>query len=214
MREEEFEDVNITSDVDNSVLSNSETVGTQSSTNETSVNVDTTEFISDIDDTSVNSTPHLNPDWLKDFTKNFYSLIVEACSKKVGTAVDNNLSIDKPKEKREIKLSIIHSVLDYIQNVFGGVGRPRLKEMRIIAAELGYIYPAMFKDEDGFGGYGLGGSKGLDALPNQMLDMLRGREGARNKDSEGSSDKQVGKRKWIYGKLLILNWIRIFYLRC
>ena len=152
-----------------------------------------------IDEGIVTSTPHLNPEWLKNLCKNMYSIVVEPCSKKVRHSVENNVKFDKPKEKREVRLEIIHSVLDHIQMIFGGVGRPKLSDMKEIKAELGCLYPAVFKDDECAGGYGLGGKKGLDSLPSQMLDMLRGREGSRKKDDGENGTKKVGKRKWIYG---------------
>ena len=76
--------------------------------------------------------------------------------------------------------------------------------MKEVASELGFIYPAMFRDEISVNGYGLGGTKGPDGLALQMLDMLRGRSGSRKKKDEGEVEyqapKKKGKRKLRYGQ--------------
>ena len=149
------------------------------------------------------STPHLNPDWLKDLKLNFYSLIVEHCSKKVKDAVNENLKLEKVSDTREVRLALIHRTVDYLEEVHGGVTKPRLSEMREVAHELRFTYPAMFKDES-VKGYGLGGVKGPDGLALQMLDIFRNRVGgSRSKKSleaDGEKpDKKKGKRKYRYG---------------
>ena len=151
------------------------------------------------------SSPHLNPDWLKHLKANFKTIVVDQCSMKVKQAVEKNASIKKQSEFREVRMALIHRTIEHVSEVHGGVTKPRLREMREIAHELGYIYPAMFKDENpGTKGYGLGGKKGLEGLPLQMLDILRNQEGRRDK-KEGDGDSEVkkkGKRKYIYGKAI------------
>ena len=161
------------------------------------------------------SSPHMNPDWLKHLKRNFQSIVVDQCSKKVKDAVNENQKLEKISDIREVRLALIHRTIDHIQEVHGGVNRPRLSQMREVANELVSTYPAMFKDEDSKG-YGLGGSKGQEGLPLQMLDILRNREGRRNKkllDDEGDNqEKKKGKRKYRYGSTIFQN--ALFYIKC
>ena len=186
-------------------LMNSTLVMDQSIVNESNTSSSTTSK------EKVVSSPHLSPNWLKNLRDNFYELVISECSKKVRDAVDKNVAFESKKEIREIRLAIIHSTLDQIENVFGGIGKPKLAEMRLIVAEMGSIYPAMFKNGVCQNGYGLGGLKGLDGLAVQMLDMLRGRDGNRNKRKEDESAEESaipakkGKRKQIYGGILELE---------
>ena len=154
------------------------------------------------------STRYLNPGWLKNLKENFQSLVIDQCSRKVRDAVTGNVTIDKINEHRQVRLAVLHGTIDHIYGVFGGVGRPKLCEMREIVAEMGSVYPAMFKVESGIKGYGLGGNRGVDGLANQMLDMYRGREGPRKKletggeaggETGGESSAKRGKRKMRYG---------------
>ena len=147
------------------------------------------------------STSHKNPDWLRNLKLNFSSIVIEECSKKVRDAVEGNIKFENVKEHREVRLAIMHSTLDHISGVFGGVGKPKLTEMKEVVGEMGSVYPNMFKFSSSATGYGLGGSKGVEGLANNMLDMLRGREGPRNKNPEDDEEISVkkGKRKMIYG---------------
>ena len=43
------------------------------------------------------STPHLNPEWLKNLKKNFCSIVIDRCSEKVKNTVENNLKFEKAK---------------------------------------------------------------------------------------------------------------------
>ena len=152
------------------------------------------------------STPHLNPEWLKNLKQNFCSIVIDRSSEKVKIAVENNSKFEKAKDHREVRLAIIHGALDHISEVFGGVGRPKLAQMREVASEMGSVYSNMFKEESLAKGYGLGGNKGLDGLANQMLDMLRNREGSRKKKSEVEENPvKKGKRKLVYGKYLYFS---------
>ena len=152
-------------------------------------------------DESEVSSPHINPDWLKNLKHSYRSIVIDKLSQKVKDAVEKDTKFSDVKEHRVIRLAIIHGTLDHIHNTFGGVGRPKLIEMREIVAEMGSVYPAMFKQESSARGYGLGGNKGIEGLANQMLDMLRSREGSRRKMTETEDDAPAkkGKRKQIYG---------------
>lgn len=151
------------------------------------------------------STPHTCPDWLRNLKINFNPIVVEQCSKKVRDAVEMNKKFEKIQDIREVRLALIHTTLDYIVAKFGGIGKPKLKDMREVAAEMGFVYPAMFRDEITVQGYGLGGRKGTEGLALQMLDMFRGRSGSRKKKEEGDGEaeiqapKKIGKRKLRYG---------------
>ena len=152
---------------------------------------------------AVVSTPHMFPDWLRNLKLNFNSIVVEQCAKKVRDAVEMNHKFEKIQDIREVRLALIHTTLDYIVSKFGGVSKPRLIDMREVASELGFIYPAIFRDEISVKGYGLGGNKGPEGLALQMLDMFRGRSGSRKKKDEGEAEiqapKKKGKRKMRYG---------------
>ena len=147
------------------------------------------------------ASPHLNPNWLRDLKTNFSCVIIEKLSQKVKDAVQENRNFENDKRgKRETRQSIIYGVLDYIIDIFGGIGRPKLAQMREIATQLAHTYPAMFRDDEDQG-YGMGGRRGIEGLAQNMLDMLRGRQGSRkapkNRDPEMAPKK--GKRKLVYG---------------
>ena len=154
------------------------------------------------------SSPHLFPNWLKHLTHNFYSIVVETSSKKVRDAVDSNHKFENMKEMRDVRLALIHAALDHIRSTLGGVRNPKKEEMQDVVVELRCVYPAMFKDENGAKGYGLGGNKGSEGLALQMLDIYRGKDGDRKKEKTEDEDgnpvpnKKMGKRKLRYGKVL------------
>ena len=158
------------------------------------------------------STPHTNAEWLQNLKDNFRSLIVDQCSRKVKDAVAGNVNFEVAAVKREVRLALIHATIDHIHGVFGGVGRPKLKDMKVIANELAFHYPAMFKFDTAAKGYGLGGKKGVDGLANQLLDYYRAREGPRNKKSSEEVDPvKRGKRKYQYGIFILILWSHIIF---
>jgi len=132
-------------------------------------------------------------------------MIVNRCSTKVIKAVQRNIKFDKENilEHRSVRSEIIRTIVAHLDQVFGGHGKPKLSEMREVAYELGFLYPAMFKDESNFKGYGLGGSKGIDGLANSLLDSFRAMQGSRKKKNESTDTlfekKNIGKRMLIYG---------------
>ena len=159
----------------------------------------------EIEKGTVVSTRFLNKDWLKNLKNNYHELVIDQCSRKVKDAVEGNSKFESLKETRDIRLAVIQATIDHIHSVFGGVGNPLLREMREIAAEMGVVYPAMFKDDIAGGGYGLGGTRGNAGLAGQMLDMLRGRAGSRKRKDDDNDEPEVnpvkkGKRKLRYGK--------------
>ena len=91
---------------------------------------------------------------------------------KVREAVDSNEVITDARRAKEIRSSIIAEVIDHLLKTFGGVGRPKISEIREIVNEMGFHYPAMFKEDRAMSGYGLGGKVGLGGLANQMLDTV------------------------------------------
>ena len=149
-------------------------------------------------------SPHLNPDWLRTLKQNYQLLIIDKLSQKVRDAVDENRKFEagEGREMREIRSTIVHGTLDYISDVFGEVGRPKLAQMREVANVMGSSYPGLFRDDDSKG-YGLGGQRGVENLANNMLDILRGRQGSRKRSGEQGEAPKKGKRKLIYGKLAI-----------
>ena len=137
---------------------------------------------------------------MRNLKDNFKELVVEQCARKVKEAVASDTIFEVASEKREIRLALIHATIDHVHDVFGGVGRPKLNDMRIVANELCFIYPAMFKYDSGAKGYGLGGKKGSDGLANQLLDFYRARQGPRCRNDTGETEKvKKGKRTYQYG---------------
>jgi len=147
-------------------------------------------------------------DWLKDMKKNYKTAVIGKCSRRVQEAVENNIDIKDLREKKEVRNSIINETVACLLDIFGGVGKPGIAQMRELVSEMGFLYPAMFKeDESGFG-YGLGGGKGITGLPNQMLDRYRTRMAELKKKTtfeeagvveEAAHEKKKGKKKLIYG---------------
>ena len=151
------------------------------------------------------SSAHFNPGWLKTLKQDF-TVIVGQCSTKAIEAIQENTNFDSEhiRQFRNIRTEIIQTIVGYLNQVFGGHGKPKLSEMREVASQLAFLYPAMFKDESDVKGYGLGGSKGVDGLANNLLDAYRAMQGSRkniirNEDTKNKGDKKAGKRKQIYG---------------
>ena len=158
------------------------------------------------------SSAHTNPDWLKQLKKQFVSEVIEKCALKVRDAVANNSKIVDIKERRSVRNDIINAAVDRVIEIFGGVSRPRIGEMREIVSEMQYIYPKMFKEEDDDDvsgtGYGFGGFKGINGLANQMLDRVRSRDKQlsgskkaldKGAETDGTGLIKKGKKKLIYG---------------
>ena len=164
--------------------------------------------VEDIDEDLIpSSTPHLNPNWLKDTKKNIKSLVIEKCSCKVRESVAKNEKIQNIGKKKEVRKELIDETLSHVLNIFGGVGKPSIAEMRELVFELAFQYPALFKEDEGVG-YGLGGGKGVSGLANQMLDKFRKRQlASKKKASEAGEDvvlpapRTKGKKALIYGDL-------------
>merc|ERR1712129_185093 len=110
--------------------------------------------------------------WLKHFKKNFRRDIIERSSYDVKEAVKRNSRIENLKEKKCIRNMIINATVNRLNEVHTWSTRPKVSEVREIVAEMQFIYPAMFRDDNG-SGYGLGGTKGVEGLANNMLDRLR-----------------------------------------
>jgi hypothetical protein len=162
----------------------------------------------------VNSSPFTNPDWLKNLKKSLKTDIKDKCALKVRDAIERNTNIEDIRERREVRNTIINTVVSQVVEIFGGVSRPRISDVREIVTEMQFIYPAMFKDEGAGSGYGFGGTKGVDGLANQMLDRIRSRDSGAAKKVAGA-DTSVGtdgiqtpkrvKRKLIFGKKYYRN---------
>jgi hypothetical protein len=158
-------------------------------------------------DNPLTSTAYTNPDWLKSLKRNFRPEIIDNLASDVREAVAKDMKIDDKKHRRSIRNAIINSVVSYIVNIFGGVSRPKIGQVREIVTEMQFVYPAMFRDEDGGTGYGFGGGKGNDGLANQMLDRIRKVEHETKKPEVGAViEEAVGRKKGkkpdVYGK----NW--------
>ena len=152
------------------------------------------------------STAHMNPEWLKGLKSQFQSRVIDKCSSRVREAVKNNEKIVDIRKVKEVRASIIGEVVTSLLEIFGGVGRPGVAEVRQLVSEMGFHYPAMFKDDLGVMGYGLGGSKGVSGLANQILDAFRRRENDFKKKpvTEGDPiaeerETKKGKKKLVYG---------------
>ena len=110
-------------------------------------------------------------------------------------------------KKKEVRKEIIDATLQHILEIFGGVNRPLIAEMREIVFEMSFQYPALFKEDDTVG-YGLGGSKGVSGLANQMLDKFRKKQLATrtigSANHEGAdvvmpAPRPKGKKTLLYG---------------
>jgi hypothetical protein len=159
------------------------------------------------DEESETSTRYNNPDWLKTTKNNFNKLVIEKCSYKVRQCVENNEQISSIVKKKEVRKEIIDATLQHILEIFGGVNRPLIAEMREIVFEMSFQYPALFKQDDTVG-YGLGGSKGVSGLANQMLDKFRKKQLATrtigSANHEGAdvvmpAPRPKGKKTLLYG---------------
>ena len=157
------------------------------------------------------SSSHGNPEWLGNLKRNFKEEIIDVCSLEVRHAVEENISFDSKnlKKKRETRMAIKSSIVKKLAEVFGGVSRPSLKNIRELVTVLQTIYPSMFRDEETFG-YGLGGVNGNEAFAKQIKDALCKVDGlsskARVKESmPGASKEEVeaavkaSKKKPVYG---------------
>lgn len=153
------------------------------------------------------STRYNKPDWLKTMKKNFHKFVIEKCSYKVRQCVDKNEQISSVIKKKEVRKELIEATLQHILEIFGGVNRPLIAEMREIVFEMAFHYPAMFKDDDSVG-YGLGGSKGMGGLANQMLDKFRKKQLATRTTSSANHEgadvvkpapRPKGKKTLLYG---------------
>ena len=151
--------------------------------------------------TGTSSSPHTRPDWLKDLKKDFRTVVIEKCSLKAREAVENDVKIEDTKKLKDVRNEIINETVSCLLNIFGDVGRPVVGQVREIVAEMGFHYPAMFKDDDIGYGYGLGGCKGITGLANQMLDRFRNRQSKRKAPNPVGESEPVkkGKKKIIYG---------------
>ena len=170
-----------------------------------------------IEATPAARSSHLNPDWMDTLKKNFYELVIAKCSQKVREAVAKNEKICNLTKKKEVRRDLIDETLVHLMDVHGHTSKPSIAEMREIAFELSFRYPALFKDDDGHG-YGLGGDRGLQGLANQMLDKLRKRQTIAKGEtgSKGLNIQQQprpkGKKSLIYGKIqfryMTINFVK------
>ena len=166
---------------------------------------------------SVNSSQFINQDWLKTLKKSLKSDILSKCALKVREAVNKNISIEDVRERREIRNTIINTVVELLIGIFGGVSRPSISDVREIVTEMQFMYPAMYKEDGAGSGYGFGGNKGVSGLANQILDRIRSRDLAATKKaanksvgSDGVETPKRVKRKLIFGKKPCIRtaWIK------
>ena len=69
-------------------------------------------------------TPHTNPNWINETKARFKSLVIEKCSQRTREAVAKNDFIMDPKKKKFVSDEIINTTVDYLGEIFGGVGTP------------------------------------------------------------------------------------------
>ena len=198
----------------NNVLEHSETVIRVEVVDETEKNVET-EAVAAASTSGVGATRctvHTNPDWLPNLIRNFKEEIIHPLSKSVIEAVENNTVIEDKTTKREIRMAIKNSIAKKLVDIFGGVSRPTISEVRKIVTELQFTYPALFRDDTSLG-YGFGGVEGNEELASHILDKVRKTDGRAlvkkgpsvAKDSSSSSTPGGGMKK-IYG----VNDIKFF----
>ena len=91
---------------------------------------------------------HQNPNWLKDLKRNFKEEIIDKCSARTISAVNENEYISEPKEFLRVKNEIVNTVLDKLKKVHGSVGKPGKSVMKEMMLKLIKIYPNMFDECD------------------------------------------------------------------
>ena len=90
-------------------------------------------------ETTKSSTRYLSPDWLKTLKKEFHRLVIDKCSYKVRQSVTKNEKIVSIIKKKEVRKEIIDGTLAHILEVFGGVNKPLVAEMREVVFELSFL---------------------------------------------------------------------------
>ena len=121
--------------------------------------------------------------WLTQFRANFKKNIIDKSSYKVLEAVESNAVIESLRERREIRNTIINTIVTHLRKIFNGDESPSKKDVREIAAEMTFIYPALFSHHDG-SSYG---KRGVEGFVDQIKDRLR------DKKRQGIKDIQHGK---------------------
>ena len=155
-----------------------------------------------------NQTVHTNPNWLKNINKSrdFHSEIISKCCKRTRDAVENNENIKDIKTWTYTENEIINLTIEYLEHVFGGLGSPKLKDLRIIAVTMTHVYPAMFlgSEDEELSSYGKVRNVGdIDSLAQKLSYRYRDRVGKKRSGSP-SIQKDVmpvkkGKQKDYYG---------------
>ena len=158
---------------------------------------------------------HINPEWKDNFRTNFTAIVTHNCSTVTRNAIDTNEKIEDVRKLKKVRKEVVDIVVDHLLDIHGTVSNPRLKDMRIVAIILGDKYPSMFRDNGVSDasklGYGLGGSRGLQQLPEHLVDKVRHLQSKKRKveesssknltedESESSSAAKKGKKPLVYG---------------
>ena len=102
--------------------------------------------------------------------------VVSKLSEQSREAIAENKDIQNKAQKKKVMLEILSATISYLEGVFGP-DTPRQKHTRHVADLLAREYPAMFdiefsSDAPDVAGYGLGGTKGLEYLPERICNMV------------------------------------------
>ena len=174
---------------------------------------------------SKKNTVHTNPSWLQDLVGDFKSNVIDKCSKKVKDAVKANANIQDCRKRKETYDQIINTVVDQLETIFGGVGVPRLPDMREVARELSLVYPAMFHDKQAVTHQSpvdslkpRGQVLSLNSIAQIIIDRFRKRA-MKQRQSEGNdivheSNPKRGRKKLEYGSYCIVRFCYYYVFRC
>ena len=127
------------------------------------------------------TTAHQDTDWLSRITLNFKQKIIDPCSLLTRNAFEKNQSSFSPENlEGEVRMEIKKSIVQKLNSVFCGNGRPKLASVRKIADELSHNYPALYRLENGKTlktGWKYGGKGGPDAYAKQLMSALQKLDG-------------------------------------
>jgi len=155
------------------------------------------------------SSPHTNPNWLKDLTSNFLAVVVDKCSTRVKQAIETNEVIEDLSEHKLVWNEILNTTVVHLMDIFGEISVPRKQDMREVGATLCALYPRMFRESNPTSASGFEPSKkvlSLNDLASNIIDRFRSKTKKKRPiktegDGEPVQEKlaRLGKPKIIYG---------------
>ena len=152
------------------------------------------------------SCVHENTDWLSNITLDFKQQIISPCSEPTRNAFETNQSIFSPEKlEGDVRMEIKKSIVNKLNSVFCGNGRPKLAQVRKIVDELSHKYPALYREERGKKfktGWKFGGKGGTEALAKQIMSALQSIDGRtqprQKRSSNNSAEVEEAPKQKIY----------------